>query len=96
MDELEVLREEIRQIDRDMVVLFEKRMALSAEVAQVKCKSLAPIYDAAREEKNIRELTALLANASDRHLFQKWYRTLMDVSKIRQEEIREKSAWKKH
>lgn len=29
MDELDAVREEIRRVDQDMVVLFEKRMALS-------------------------------------------------------------------
>ncbi len=96
MDELETLREEIRKIDRDMVVLFEKRMAVSANVAQVKIKNRLPIYDEAREEQNIRELSELLADALDRPLFQKWYRVLMDISKFRQKEIRDKTVWRKN
>lgn len=96
MDELETLREEIRKIDRDMVVLFEKRMAVSANVAQVKIKNRLPIYDEAREEQNIRELSDLLADALDRPLFQKWYRVLMDISKFRQKEIRDKTVWRKN
>ena len=96
MDELETLREEIRKIDRDMVVLFEKRMAVSANVAQVKIKNRLPIYDEAREEQNIRELSDLLVDALDRPLFQKWYRVLMDISKFRQKEIRDKTVWRKN
>ena len=96
MDELETLREEIRKIDRDMVVLFEKRMAVSANVAQVKIKNRLPIYDEAREEQNIRELSDLLEDALDRPLFQKWYRVLMDISKFRQKEIRDKTVWRKN
>lgn len=84
MDELDIVREEIRKVDRDMTALFEKRMALSREVALCKMKSGAPIYDAAREEKNIRELSALLQDAADAPYFRRWYQLLMDLSKEKQ------------
>lgn len=84
MDELEMLRNEIRKIDRELVALFEKRMAVSREVALCKMKSSLPVYDAVREEKNIRELSALLERASDQPYFRKWYQLLMDLSKDRQ------------
>lgn len=84
MEDLDAVRREIRRIDKDLVVLFEKRMALSREVALCKIESHKPIYDAEREEKNIHDLTLLLQNAADRPYFQKWYQLLMDVSKERQ------------
>lgn len=43
-----------------------------------------PVYDAGREEKNIRELSELLTDISDRPYFRKWYQMLMDVSKEKQ------------
>ncbi len=89
MDELEALREEIRGIDTELAALFEKRMAVSASVAQVKIRKNLPIYDAAREEENIEALCGFLSDAANRPLFRKWYRLLMDVSKTRQKEIRE-------
>ncbi len=84
MDELDAVREEIRKVDKDMAALFERRMALSREVALCKMKSGRPVYDAAREEKNIRELSALLADAANRPYFRRWYQLLMDLSKERQ------------
>ncbi len=89
MDELEALREEIRGIDTELAALFEKRMAVSASVAQVKIQKNLPIYDAAREEENIEALCGFLSDAANRPLFRKWYRLLMDASKTRQKEIRE-------
>lgn len=86
MDELDAVRNEIRKIDQTMVVLFERRMALSKEVAHCKMESGLPVYDAAREEKNICELSKLLSDASNQPYFQRWYQLLMDLSKDRQRE----------
>ena len=80
-EELEALREAMRAVDEDMVALFDKRLALSREIAQVKMKSNIPIYDADREEKNVEELSALIEKAADRPLFAKWYRLMMKISK---------------
>ena len=90
MDELETLREEIRHIDTELSRLFEKRMAVSASVAAVKLRKNLPIYDAAREEENIEAISGFLSDAANRPLFRKWYRFLMDASKTRQTEIRDK------
>ncbi len=92
MDELETLREEIRGIDTELARLFEKRMAVSASVAAVKIRKNLPIYDAAREEENIEALCGFLSDAANRPLFSKWYRLLMDASKARQAEIKDKKS----
>lgn len=79
--ELKVLRDSVRQIDKDLVALFEKRISLSKEIAHCKLKAELPVYDAAREEKNIRELSALIKDESIRNHFISWYQSLMDISK---------------
>lgn len=86
MGELDAIREEIRKIDQDMVVLFERRMALSREVARCKLAHSLPVYDAAREEKNIQEVSKFLQDASNLSYFRRWYQLLMDLSKDRQRE----------
>ena len=89
--ELEVLRQSVRKIDKDLAALFEKRLALSQSIAQYKLKANKPIYDASREEKNIRELSGLLEDVSRRPDFVRWYQMLMDISKkVQQEFIRRK------
>ncbi len=85
--ELDVLRDSIREIDKDMVVLFEKRIALSKSVAQCKLKSEIPIFDAKREEKNIEELSGMIENISLKPDFVNWYQMLMDISKKVQKEF---------
>ena len=60
--DLNELRNEIRTIDKELVKLFEKRMTLCRAVGETKLKSQAPVFDAVREEENIRNLTALIEN----------------------------------
>ena len=51
--DLAELRNQIDAIDGEMVSLFEKRMAVSEQVAQVKMQNNLAILDASREEKVI-------------------------------------------
>ncbi len=85
--ELEELRQSVRQIDKNLVALFEKRLEVAQSIAQYKIKAHKPIYDAAREEKNIHELSALLEDVSQRPDFIKWYQLLMDISKKVQQAV---------
>ena len=48
--ELKDLREEIDQIDAQLVQLFSKRMAISAQVAAYKKEHNMPIYVPSREQ----------------------------------------------
>ena len=57
--DINVLREEINEIDREMVDLFKKRMKVAASVAEYKKERGLPVLDAARER-------ALLGKISDR------------------------------
>ena len=73
--DLNELRNEIRTIDKELVKLFEKRMTLCRAVGETKLKSQAPVFDAVREEENIRNLTALIENVTDKMYFTGWYRS---------------------
>ena len=53
MNELEKLREEIDQIDRQMVSLFEKRMGISARVADYKIANGKKVFDKEREQEKM-------------------------------------------
>ena len=85
-DELKDLRDSIRDIDTQMAALFEKRMALSKLVAQRKLKANLSIYDEKRENENIEAISRLIQKASEKPLFIRWYKMLMDISKKVQEE----------
>ncbi|HAT56469.1 MAG TPA: chorismate mutase [Veillonellaceae bacterium] len=88
--ELEELRAAIRSADRDMTGLFEKRMSLVKQVAAYKIQHDMPIYDAEREEKNVQELSALIADISSRPAFAVWYRQLMKLCRKAEEAVRQK------
>lgn len=90
--DLNELRNEIRTIDKELVKLFEKRMTLCRAVGETKLKSQAPVFDAVREEENIRNLTALIENVTDKMYFIGWYRSLMDISKEIQRSICKKQG----
>ena len=90
--DLNELRNEIRTIDKELVKLFEKRMTLCRAVGETKLKSQAPVFDAVREEENIRNLTALIENVTDKMYFTGWYRSLMDISKGIQRSICKKQG----
>lgn len=79
--ELEALRNSVRSIDKELVCLFEKRLALSRSIAQRKMKAEIPVFDGKREAKNIEELSKLIEDLSVRPDFIRWYQLLMDISK---------------
>jgi Chorismate mutase len=56
--ELSDIRKDIDVIDNELKALFVKRMALSKEVASVKAKSGASVYNAAREAEIIENLSS--------------------------------------
>ena len=49
--DLSQIREEINEIDSEMIKLFEKRMSLSREVAAYKVQNSMPVYDKQRERE---------------------------------------------
>lgn len=60
MRDLREIRQELDQVDREMVRLFEKRMNLALEVAQYKTAHGMPVLDASREEQVLASRAAML------------------------------------
>jgi chorismate mutase/prephenate dehydratase len=67
------LRKKIDEIDKDLIELFGRRMAVSADIARYKKQHGLPVFDPAREreildklppEPYIRELYALIVQLS--------------------------------
>lgn len=78
--ELKQLREEIDQIDRELVDLFLRRMNVSAEVAEYKKEHDLPVFDPSRERallNKISELSGETFEAYSRTL----YATILDLSR---------------
>ena len=80
MKDLAQCRKEIDEVDRQLLGLFEERMALCREVARYKKAHGLPTLDASREEA----VLAALAGKTTPELLpyaRKLWRVLMDLSK---------------
>ena len=80
MRELAQIRQELDEIDREMVKLFERRMTLCREVARTKLAQGKPVLDASREAQ-------VLTDASLVEAVQALYREMMALSRQEQEKL---------
>ena len=71
--DLSGLRNEVRELDKELVKLFEKRMHLCRLIGESKLKAEVPIYDARREEENIEQVVSVIQKTIDKSHFIKWY-----------------------
>lgn len=56
IQELKTTRQEIDEVDKQIVALVEKRMDLALEVARYKMSTGKPIYDREREMEKLKKL----------------------------------------
>ena len=87
MRELAQIRQELDEIDREMVKLFERRMTLCREVARTKLAQGKPVLDAGREAQVLESRAAMLADASLAEAVQALYREMMALSRQEQEKL---------
>ena len=78
---LEKQRAEIDAIDREIVALFERRMQVVVEVAQIKKENGIAILDANREKEVIQKVQSYLKDATLKEELAEAYERLMKVSK---------------
>ena len=78
---LEKQRAEIDAIDREIVVLFERRMQVVVDVARIKKENGIAILDASREKEVIAKVQSYLKDAALKEELAEAYETLMKVSK---------------
>lgn len=81
--DLKDLREQIDQVDRELVQLFSRRMAISADIAQVKADQRQPVWDPGRERKKLKEVAQWAGPALEGYTRQ-LYATLFQLSRQRQ------------
>lgn len=89
--DLSQIREEIDQVDRQLVELFCRRMAISSEVAAYKQQNGLPITDPARERAVLNKAAAL-AQPPFQDYTRILYGTLFDLSKAYQASLSPKSS----
>lgn len=78
---LEKQRAEIDAIDREIVVLFERRMQVVVDVARIKKENGLAILDASREKEVIAKVQSYLKDDHLKEELAEAYETLMKVSK---------------
>ena len=92
MKDLLELREEIDEIDRDIVELFEKRMAVSEQVAEYKINTGKKVFDRDRERAKMETLTAMAQNDFNRHGVEELFQQIMSMSRKKQYQLLAKSG----
>lgn len=86
MDKLEQYRNEIDRIDKQITELFERRMDISKEIARCKKDQEIGILNMKREEEVIQKNLSYLKNKDYRFVLEGFYRNLMNLSKLVQNE----------
>ena len=84
--DLQQIREDIDTIDDELVRLFEKRMEMSAKVAEYKKKNNIPIYNPTRE-KEVLDKLAKKVRADRIEAITKIYNLLFLFSRNEQEKL---------
>ena len=83
MLDLNELRQEINETDREIVELFKKRMAIATSVAEYKKEHGLPVLDAARERALLEKISEMAGDELGGYA-RTLYHTMMDVSKAYQ------------
>ncbi|SCP96607.1 prephenate dehydratase [Anaerobium acetethylicum] len=81
MKDLGTIREEIDNIDGQIVRLFEKRMELAHEVAEFKIRTGKKVFDREREKSKLEALKALAGNDFNRHGIEELFQQIMSMSR---------------
>lgn len=84
MKELSKIREEIDEIDSQIVALYEKRMRLTAEVAEYKISVGKPVLDKEREREKLSKVKSLAESEENRYGIGELFEQIMALSRKRQ------------
>ena len=87
MKDLTVLRAEIDVIDRQLVALFEQRMAVTEQVGRYKLANGIPVLDRSREEQVLAGKVALLEDKSLSEDVTDLFEAIMAISRRQQQKL---------
>ena len=87
MDELAAARQVIDECDREMAVLFEKRMGAAKEIALYKKERGLPIYVPEREKEQLAKNSVLIRDPAIRAQYTYFLQHVMNASKRYQREL---------
>ena len=87
MKDLNSLRKEIDGIDRQIVALFEQRMAVTQQVGRYKLANNIPVLDRGREEQVLAGKVALLEDKSLSEDVTDLFEAIMAISRRQQQKL---------
>ena len=87
MKDLNEIRQEINEIDKDMAMLYERRMDAVKEVAEYKMAHGLPILDTSRENAVIERNSAFIKNEEYKPYYVTFLQNTMAVSRQFQERM---------
>ena len=87
MKDLNSLRKEIDGIDRQLVALFEQRMAVTEQVGRYKLANNIPVLDRSREEQVLAGKVALLEDKSLSEDVTDLFEAIMAISRRQQQKL---------
>ncbi len=95
MDELEELRLQIDEIDKELASCFERRMDVVRRISDIKLARKAEVLDSKREEEVLCSRRPLVQDTGIRPFWEEEVRLLMRLSKEYQWTLREDSPSRK-
>ena len=87
MGELDDYRAEIDRIDKQLVELYEERMAVSEKVASYKIKTGKSVLDKSREKQKLSEMEAMAHGTFNRHGVRELFEQIMAMSRKKQYQL---------
>ena len=92
MRDLSELREEIDQIDRKLVELYQARMQITSEVAAYKIAHNRPVFDRDREISKLETLSAYGSTPFHKQGIKELFEQIMSISRRRQYQLLNESG----
>lgn len=81
MVDLQVTREKIDTVDKQIVALFQERMELARDVAEYKLNVGKPVFDKEREKNKLKELSSMARNEFNQRSIQELFAMIMSLSR---------------
>ncbi len=84
MRDLNDIRVEIDQVDKDILNLFNRRMELACQVAEYKISTGKKVYDKAREDEKLSKLSSYVEDEFSQQAVKELYTQIMSISRKKQ------------
>lgn len=81
MLDLQEIRKEIDEVDRELVKLFEKRMELTTSVAKYKIETGKKVLDLQREQEKLNTIAGYVSNEMNKHGINEIFTQIMATSR---------------